>query len=360
MVLDMLEGHRCLCLREVQNSIKDSSKQIVENKIVQLGLEKLFRITDQEIAGPRNSLMIFRGLQNHTSMTIKSLEGFTRAFVDEAQTITKRSLELLTPTIRAPGSELWFSWNPEHPDDPVDKMFLENADDPNFIHVRVNYRDNPWFPDELRQDMERCKRRDPEAYAHIWLGGYQRNSEARVFKNWKVESFETPPDARFYFGADWGFSVDPTVLVRCWIKDRALFVDYEAWKVGCDLVDSPALFDKVPDSRQWPITADSENPQSISHMKQHGFPRIQGAIKGAGSVHEGVEFLKSYDIVVHPRCKNVIDELTMYSYEIDKKTDEVLPKLADKKNHTIDSLRYATEPLRKTQTRQVQINFMGR
>lgn len=358
----MLEGHRCLCLREVQNSIKDSSKQIVEDKIASLGLQKLFRITDHEIVGPRDSLMIFRGLQNHTASTIKSMEGFTRAFVDEAQTISQRSLDLLTPTIRAPGSELWFAWNPDQPDDPVDKLFRENKADPDFAHVHSNYYDNPWFPDELRRDMERDKRRDPEKYAHIWLGEYQRNSEARVFRNWKVESFETPQDvARFYYGADFGFSVDPTVMVRCWIKDRALFVDYEAWQVGCEIDHTPKLFtDKVPGCQQWPSVADSANPQSISYLRRNGFPRMTGAIKGPGSIEEGVEFLKSYDIMVHPRCKNVIDELTMYSYEVDDKTNDVLPKLADKKNHTIDSLRYATEPLRQTQTRQVRINFMGR
>jgi phage terminase large subunit len=306
--------------------------------------------------------MIFRGLQNHTATSIKSLERCTRCFVDEAQDLTKRSLDLLTPTIRDPGSELWFCWNPTLPTDAIDRMFRENANDPDFIHVKSNYYDNPWFPDELRKDMERDKRRDPEKYAHIWLGGYQRNSEARVFHNWRVESFETPADVpRFYYGADFGFSVDPTVMVRCWIKGKTLFVDYEAWQVGCEIDDTPKLFaDKVPGSRQWPSVADSANPQSISYLKRFGFPKMTSAIKGPGSIEEGVEFLKSYDIVVHPRCKNVVDELTMYSYEVDPKTDEVLPKLADKKNHTIDSLRYATEPLRQVQSRQVQINHMGR
>jgi phage terminase large subunit len=361
MVLDMLDGHRCLCLREVQNSIKDSDKQVVEDSIAKLGLEKLFRITDQEISGPRNSLMIFRGLQNHTASTIKSLEGFTRAFVDEAQTITKRSLELLTPTIRAPGSELWFGWNPELPDDPVDKFFRENAADPHFVHVKVNYNDNPWFPAELRQDMERDKRRDPEKYAHVWLGGYQRNSEARVFKNWRVESFETPLDVpRFYFGADFGFANDPAVMVRCWIRDRTLFVDYEVCSAGVEIDHTPAMFAKVPGAQQWPSVADSANPQSISYLKRHGFPRMTAAVKGPGSIEEGVEFLKSYDIVAHPRCRNTIDELTMYSYEVDDKTGEVLPKLKDKKNNVIDALRYATEPLRQTQTKRAYVNFMGR
>lgn len=341
------DHHRIVCLREIQNSIKDSVKQLVEDKIAKLGLQELFQVTDQEIIGPNESLMIFKGLQNHTAMSIKSLEGFSRAFVEEAQTVSQRSLDLLTPTIRSPGSQLSFGWNPVNKTDPVDRMFAENAGDPDFVHVKVTYADNPWFPDELRRDMERDRRRDPDKYAHVWLGEYQQLSEARVFRNWKVEAFETPANARFYFGADWGFSVDPTVLVRCWFKDRTLYVDEEAWQVGCEIDRTPALFDKIPGSRRWPIKADSANPQSISYMFRHGFQNITASVKGPGSIEEGVEFLKSYDIIVHPRCRHVADELATYSYEVDDKTNEVLPKLADKKNHTIDSLRYAIEGVRR-------------
>jgi phage terminase large subunit len=347
LVEDAIRQHiRAACLREVQNSIKDSVKQLIEDKIRTFGQEKAFTITDQEIRGPNDSLFIFRGLQNHTATSIKSLEGFNRALVEEAQTISQRSLDILTPTFRT-GSELWFAWNPVDAKDPVDRLFRDNAGDPDFVLVTANFSDNPWFPVELRGDMERDRRRDPEKYAHIWLGEYQRTSQARVFHNWKVEEFESPSDARFYYGADWGFAVDPTVLVRCWIKDRTLYVDQEAWAVGCEIDRTPQLFDKVPGSRRWPITADSSNPQSISYMTRHGFPNIKPSVKGPGSVEEGVEFLKGYDIIVHPRCKHVLDELSTYSYEIDKQTGDVLPKLADKKNHTIDSLRYAVEGVRR-------------
>ena len=91
------------------------------------------------------------------------------------------------------------------------------------------------FPDVLCEEMEWDKRRDPDKYAHIWLGEYRRNSEARVFHNWTVQDFDTPDNVgRFYFGADFGF-VDPTVLVRCYIDGRKLYVDYEAWSVKCEL-----------------------------------------------------------------------------------------------------------------------------
>jgi phage terminase large subunit len=347
LVEDMLVEHtRVACLREVQSSIKDSVKQLVEDKIKALGVGHQFKITDQEIVGPNDSLMVFKGLRSHTAASIKSLEGFKRAFVEEAQTISQRSLDILIPTIRAPGSSLLFGWNPFSPKDPVDVLFAENVGDPDFVLVTVTYRDNPWFPVELRRDMERDRSRDPEKYAHVWLGDYQRNSEARVFRNWKVDTFDVPDGARPYYGGDWGFAIDPTVLVRIWIVGRTLYIDQEAYEVGCAIDKTPALFDTVEGARKWPITADSARPETIDYMRRHGYPHIQGARKGPGSLEDGVEFLKSFDIIVNPNCRHTIDEFTSYSYKVDKLTGEVLPVLDDKKNNVIDAARYAAEQVR--------------
>jgi phage terminase large subunit len=184
-------------------------------------------------------------------------------------------------------------------------------------------------------------------YAHIWLGEYQRNSEARVFRNWTIEEFERPTGTIFRLGADWGFASDPSVLVRSSIEGNRLYIDHEAYMVGCEIVNLPELFMSVPEAEKWPITADSARPETISHMQKHGFPKIFAAIKGPGSLEDGVEWLKSFDIVVHPRCVHTIDELTMYSYKTDPLTQKVLPILEDKKNHVIDALRYACEGARR-------------
>lgn len=358
---------RAACLRETQNSIKDSSKQLLEDKIDALGVRSLFDSTDTEIRGPNDSLFIFKGLQNHTAQSIKSLEGFNRAWVDEAQSISRRSFDILTPTFRTPGAEIRFSWNPDRADDPVDAFFRQHADtaDASVICVRANFSDNPWFPDGLREDMERDRARDPDKYAHIWLGEYRRNSEARVFHNWRIGKLEIPANARPYFGADWGFANDPTVLVRCWVWDRTLYVDREVYALKCEIDHTPALFDKMndprtPNIRRWPITGDSARPETISYMNRQGF-NIVAAKKGEGSIEDGVEFLKNHDIVVHPDCKHTSDELTLYSFKTDKKTEEVLPELEDKYNHVIDALRYAVEKLRGPKpARAAQISFMGR
>jgi phage terminase large subunit len=346
---------RVVCIREVQKSLDQSVKLLIEDKIAALEVGNYFRILNTHIETTNGSgIIIFQGMQNHTAESIKSLEGYDIAWCEEAQSISQRSLGLLYPTIRKSGSQIWFSWNPTSPKDPVDRFFTENKNDPRFISIKTTYRDNPWFAkSESPLDMERDRQRDPQKYAHVWLGEYQNKSEARVFSNWREQAFETPQDARFYFGADWGFSVDPTVLVRCWIKDRSLFVDYEAWQVGCEIDKCPALFGTIPGANRWPIIADSADPQNISYLSRHGFPNIKPSVKGTNSIEQGVEFLKSYDIIVHPRCTHVIDELASYSYEIDKQTEEVLPRLADEKNHTIDSLRYAVEAIRRAPVQPV-------
>lgn len=360
---------RAVCVREVQRSISQSVRQLVEDKITKLGVAGLFEIPkDREAhikvldrSGTPRGLISFQGMQNHTNDSIKSLEGYDIAWVEEAQSISQRSLDLLRPTIRKPGSELWFGWNPNKADDPVDRLLRGDQPPRGAVVVEVNYHDNPWFPSELLEEMEGDRERDPDKYAHVWLGGYQGRSDARVFRNWRVQTFDSPADAVFRFGADWGFAIDPTVLVRGFIgrwdeaeqkavadqSGRCLFIDYEAYEVGCDVDLTPRLFDSVPRSRDFRITADSARPEVVSYMQRHGFPKIVRAVKGQGSIEDGIAFLQSFEIIIHPRCEHAAREIAGFGYKIDKRTDEILPFLDDKDNHVIDAMRYALEGLRR-------------
>ncbi len=339
---------RAVCIREVQKSLDQSVKQLLEDKIQKLGIGQHFIVQDKKIKNKHGEgQIIFQGMQNHTAESIKSLEGYDIQWSEESQSLSQRSLDLLRPTIRKENSEHWFSWNPNQPNDPVDKLLRSKKLPPNAEVIRVNYQDNPWFPEVLKEEMTYDMSRDLDKYEHVWLGGYVKNSEKRVFKNWKVEEFETPADVHLRFGADWGFSVDPTTLVRLWIEGRKMYVDYEAYMVGCEIVNTPDLFLTVPEAEKWPIIADSARPETISHLQQNGFPRIIGAVKGKGSIEDGIEFLKNYEIIVHPRCPHVIDELIHYSYKVDPMTDEILPILEDKHNHVIDALRYSCESIRR-------------
>ena len=337
-----------VCLRETLKSLEFSVKKLFESKISYFNAGAYFDVQDRRILTKHGGVTIFEGMQNHTSDSIKSLDGFDRAFFEEAQAASEKSLTLLRPTIRKPNSELWFAWNPDLPTDPVDVLLRSKEKPTGAIVVEANYNDNPWFPDELRLEMEFDKRHDPDKYAHVWLGQYRRNSEARVFRNWRIEEFERPPGTVFRQGADWGFSIDPSVLVRCSIEGKNLYVDYEAYQVGCEINNLPELFMTVPEAEKWQITADSARPETISYMQKHGFPRMHPAVKGARSLEEGVEFLRGFDIIVHPRCKHTIDELTMYSYKTDPLTGAIVPILEDKNNHVIDALRYACEGARRT------------
>ena len=336
-----------VCIREVQQTLQQSVKKLLELKIKEMGVGDRFRVLNTHIESDLGGMIIFQGMQNHTAESIKSLEGYDRAWVEEAQTLSQRSLDLLRPTIRKPGSELMFSWNPNLETDPVDALLRGDDPPPDAVVVKANYRDNPWLPDVLKAELEYDRKRDPEKFAHVWLGEYQRNAGSRVFRNWSVEEFERPPGTVHRLGADWGYAIDPSCLIRCSIDGKRLYVDYEAYMIGCEIDQLPDLFDRVPEARKWFITADSARPETISYMNKHGYPKINAAIKGPRSLEEGVAFLQAYDIVVHPRCQHVIDELTLYSYKTDPLTGVVLPILEDKHNHCIDSLRYACEGARK-------------
>lgn len=340
---------RFVCIREVQRSLKFSAKALVESKIRSLGVPHLFTITEREIR--RNGgtgVMIFEGMQDHTADSLKSLEGFGRAWVEEAQNLSKRSLELLLPTIRQPGSEIWFSWNPDQPTDPVDSLLV--ADRPaNAVVVHVNYRENPFCPQVSKDEARRMLRVDPDGYAHVWLGAYNTRSKAQILAGkWTVDEFE--PGAEWsgpYQGADFGFAQDPTTLVRCWTHDRRLFVEHEAYKVGLELDHTAAHWARhVPGFERFVTRADSARPESISYLKRHGVPRIEGVEKWKGSVEDGIAFLRQFEqIVIHPRCEHAQDEARLYSYKVDRQTGDVLPDVVDAHNHIIDPIRYALAPL---------------
>jgi phage terminase large subunit len=168
------QGMRSVCIREVQKSLKESAKRLIEDKLQEHGLGEAdgFKVFREVVETPGDGIITFQGMQDHTAESIKSLEGFKRAWCEEAQSLSARSLSLLRPTIRAEGSEIWFSWNPRRKTDPVDAM-LRGANLPTGAAVvRANWSDNPWFPKVLDQERDDCLRTNPDQYMHIWEGDY--------------------------------------------------------------------------------------------------------------------------------------------------------------------------------------------
>jgi phage terminase large subunit len=174
-------GFRGVCVREVQKSLKESSKRLIEDKIQGFGLGHLFDVQNELIKTPGGGLIVFQGMQDHTAESIKSLEGFNVAWVEEAQSLSQRSLTLLRPTIRASGSELWFSWNPRRKQDAVEQLLRSSTPPTGSKVIRANWSDNPWFPPELEQERRDDQRDRSDQYDHTWEGDYAKVTEGAYF-----------------------------------------------------------------------------------------------------------------------------------------------------------------------------------
>ena len=342
---------RVLCARELQVSIRDSVHRLLADQIDAMGIGHCFDVGESFIRCSNGSEFIFKGLR-HNAGEIKSMENISICWIEEAQAVSEDSWKLLIPTIRATGSEIWVTFNPDQESDPTYKRFVLSPP-PSAIVRRVNWHDNPWFPPELDAERRHMQDTDLDAYNWVWEGECRRVSDAQVLRGkWIVDPFA--PSSSWdgpYFGADWGFSVDPTALVKLWIHDECLYVEHEAYGIGVEIDHLPAMFDQVPGSRERIVRADSARPETISFMRRQGF-KMEPAEKYNGSVEEGVEFLRSFKrIVIHSRCKHTADEAKLWSYKTDRLTGDVLPVLKDAHNHCWDGVRYALAPAIKAKSR---------
>jgi len=206
-------GARIVCVREVQRALKESVKRLLEDKITSMGVGEQFGILFDTIVTPGNGVILFQGMADHTAESIKSLEGFDIAYVEEAQTLSARSLELLRPTIRGSDrmrkrgrkSELWFSWNPRNAGDPVDAL-LRGAHPPkDAIVVESNWRDNPFLPEESKEEREYDEINNPQRYGHIWEGEYEPQAVGAIWTRDVIErnrKEKAPEMGRILIGID--------------------------------------------------------------------------------------------------------------------------------------------------------------
>lgn len=201
-------GTRAVCIREVQKTLADSSKALIEAKIRDLGVGSHFNVTDKRIDTPGDGQIIFQGMQDHTAESIKSLEGFRIAWIEEAQTLSQRSLSLLRPTIRAENSEIWAGWNPRRKTDAIDE-FLRAKKPDNAIVVQANWRDNPWFPQVLEEERQLDLKLYPERYEHIWEGAYATAFEGAYFSKLMIDAKRE--------GRIGKVSADPLLPIRAFI-----------------------------------------------------------------------------------------------------------------------------------------------
>lgn len=341
---------RILCVRQFQNSIRDSFyAELIEAMDKNPWLAEQYTVTRESITGKNGTQFIFKGLDRNPQ-SIKSLAKIDLTIVEEAEDIPEASWINLEATVfRQPKSELWAIYNPKNENSSVDKRFIKNTA-PNSIVVDVNWSDNPFFPSGLdtlrRRDLEVF---DYATYAWIWLGAYLKNSKAQIFHDkFSVKSFD--PGAKWdgpYQGLDWGYSSDPTAMIRAWVHDECLYISDESGDVGIEL-DDVCKHKPCDDWDRFVTRADSAQPSMISYVRRKGMARIEGAVKGKGSVEDGIQFIRSFrHIYVHPRCKKTLNEFNTYSWKVDRLSGDILDVPVDANNHWMDALRYALEPIMK-------------
>ncbi|UPT53277.1 terminase large subunit [Synechococcus phage Ssp-JY38] len=333
-----------VCARQFQNSIRDSVKELIEQKIKLHGFADEFDITEREIKHKvTGTRFIFIGLDRNPD-SAKSLEGADICWVEEARTINKRSFEILVPTVRKPGSELWWSWNPEYREDPVDAYFRGSVVPPGARVQQVGIEDNPYFYlTELPNEMWFMQQHNQARYEHIWLGGYDDNFDTKVFTNVEIGRVNVPEYCAPRYGLDFGFGQDPSFLVKVYIIEelRTVYIARE-WRGCVPLRQLPvALRETLEDESDF-IRADSAQPVAIEYLETEGFS-IAGAVKGPGSIKAGITWLQGYKIVIDPDCEYMREEARLYSWQIDKITKKVLNVPVDAHNHGWDAIRYACE-----------------
>ena len=349
-------GLRSVCIREVQKSLKESAKRLVEDKIQTLGLGEAdgFKVWREVVETPGDGLITFQGMQDHTAESIKSLEGFGRAWVEEAQTLSSRSLSLLRPTIRAESSELWFSWNPRLKTDPVDVMFRAGEKPTGAEVIKANWDGNPWFPDVLEQERLDCLRDNPDQYDHVWEGGYVTVTEGAYYAKSLAEARRE--------GRIGNVAKDPTMEVRAiWdIGVRDATAIWVAQYVGREIrvLDYyEAVGQPLSTHLEWlrmngwehalcVLPHDGSKMDAISavryedHIRKAGFKVKTVPNQGKGAAMKRVEVARKLFNRIwinEPRCGAGLDSLGWYHEKMDENRNVGLGPEHDWSSHGADA-----------------------
>lgn len=346
------EKTRIACFREFQNSISDSSHQLLVDLINAYGLYD-FKITDNSIVNEiTGSDFIFKGLHRN-EQSIKSIEGIDIAWCEEAQSLSQNSIEILTPTIRKPGSQIIYTYNRLLEDDPVHKRLVIEGR-PNTLVIYVNYDTAlkyGFMPESVQKEMEDDKEKRPNLYRHKWLG--EPNSrELKIYKDWNIIE-DIPHEASLKrYGLDFGYTADPSAIVALYYYNGGYILDEVLYQKGLLNNQIADILNTKPKAL---VVADSAEPKSIDEIKMYGI-LITGASKGPGSVNQGINFVQSQKISVTKRSLNLINEYNNYFYLTDK-AGKPLNEPQGFNDHLLSAVRYAFDKLTPQNEVSVNNNF---
>ena len=360
----LLEGaesvQRILCCREVQRSLKDSVHQLLTDQIQELGLEEFYEITESEIRGKNGTLFLFAGLKTSSVTSIKSFEGCTRCWVEEAQTLSRRSWEILIPTIRAENSEIWITFNPELKTDETYQRFVVNPPK-NCVSVKVNYNLNPWFPPVLRDEMLALKESNPESYRMVWLGICRQTVDGAVYANEMITCdleqriTHVPYDSlKPVFAAfDLGWADQTSVWIWQLIGSEVRFIRYFEGnqKTITHWLSHLQSFGYVIDTIYLPHDARAKelgtgkSIEEIVRASNIGKVRVLDVLPIVDGINATRSLFNRFWFDAN-NCSEGLSCLRYYRYEVDTEKGFGRMPVHDQYSHGADALRYASTAIR--------------
>lgn len=335
---------RVACFREFQNSIAESSHQLLADLINQYNLVE-FKVTDNAIVNQINgSDFLFKGL-HHNEQSIKSIEGIDIAWVEEAQTVSENSIDVLTPTVRKAGSKIIYTYNRLREEDPIHKRLVIEGR-PNSLILNVNYDvalKHGWLPEVLRIEMEDDKEKRPKLYLHKWLGE-PNTTEGRIYTDWNMID-DIPHEAKLVrFGLDFGYSIDPTVIIAIYYYNGGYILDEVTYQKG---LSNKSIADILNNQEKALVVADSAEPKSIQEIYDYGV-NIIGAVKGQGSVSQGIQYVQDQRISLTNRSVKTHSAYLNYQWAVDKdgKQLNVPDDTVHEWSNSMDAVRYGMDSLK--------------
>lgn len=366
---------RILCAREIQHSINESVHQLLKDQIDALGLSTFYQVTNNDIKGANGTHFIFAGLK-HNIGNIKSKEGIDIVWVEEAQTVSKTSWDTLIPTIRKEGSEIWVTFNPDMEEDETYQRFVAHPPTDSLV-IKINWSDNPWFPDVLKYEMEELKERNYESYLNIWEGHCKKAVEGAVYADEIREATESgrittvPYDATkpvdVFFDLGWA---DNTSLWFAQVGGQ----EFKMIETYQNQFKKTPFYVKVMQDKKYtygriylPHDANNENinaDRTTYQIVKDAFPNAQVMVleNFNGAIKAGIEAVRNIFPLCYfdkDKCADGLQALRHYRYKVDENGKSSKDPEHDWSSHYADSFRYLAMALKKKQeyTHEVPILF---